>query len=652
MLELIPGIISNPQNFGYADWSFGIMKQISSLSFVCRPFRHMGTGLFLASLTLLWLLSLPGKVEAADAIALDAQHRVVLVTGSPDADIASIIKESSTQVRVSISILGAIESKVFNSADIDMVSVDGGTGDDQIYNTTSIPLLAVGGSGNDTISGGAGKDILFGGEGNDMIEGNDGTDLLRGDEGDDGLNGGVGNDIIIGGVGNDILAGFDGDDYLSGDDGNDGLDGGFGADQIYGGPGADDMVGGDGNDYLAGGQGDDFLMGCGDADQLLGGDGNDRLDGDTIDPVLDGGTGTNTISTNHSAARFGIIANPANDPFSTQDDIFRAMEKAKTVANQISLFATFRAQLQIPEILNVMAVTDQLGMTSIVQIAVQFLGKPEPPSNMPETFGDSAVRALFLDNVRQIAEKHPKTIVLAPEINIMYWINRREFDLFATLYKEAYAAIKQVSPQTDVGVSLHYTLFRGCEQFDILEALGPRDFIGFTTYEIWMIDEGVVAGVKDFPPEWWSWMRWAYPSDKIIITEIGFPNSRDSTPEMQAEFVRRLPELLRGVEAESINWTLLSNVTFFQLSVLDQGTLDFLRDLGVNGDVLMGRLNNMGLHSHSGLPTRSWFEALKLKYKWPDHPLGPPVPLGVERHDPSTLPPICHRYENTTPTLP
>lgn len=584
--------------------------------------------------------------NAAEAISLDVANHIVQVKGSPDADIVTIVQESPEQIRVSISILGAIESKVFNASDVNSVAVDAGDGDDKIYDTIGVPLLASGGKGNDTISGGSSKDIIFGGDGNDTLDGNEDSDVINGDSGDDGLNGGPGNDILMGGAGNDILAGFDDDDYLSGDDGDDGLDGGFGDDQIHGGIGADNLLGGDGNDYMDGGPGDDFLMGAGGADQLMGGEGNDRLDGDKIDLVMDGGPGTNTTSTNHSPTRFGIVANPANDPFSSEEDIFRAMEKAKTVASQISLFATFRAQVKIPEIINMISLIDQLDMTSIVQVSVQILGNPETPSGMANTFGDTAVRELFLDNIRQIAAKHPKTIVLAPEINILYWINRPEFDLFASLYKEAYAAIKQVSPQTDVGTSLHYTLFRGCEQFDILEALGPRDFIGFTTYEIWMIDEGLIAGIKDFPPEWWSWMRWAYPGDKIIITEIGFPNSKDSTPEMQAEFVRRMPELLRGIGAESINWTLLSNVTFFQLSVLEQSTLDFLLDIGVNGDVLMGRLNNMGLHSHPGLPTPSWFEALKIKYEWPDHPVTPSLPLGVERNAPSALPAICRRYED------
>ena len=333
---------------------------------------------------------------------------------------------------------------------------------------------------------------------------------------------------------------------------------------------------------------------------------------------------------------------------STDEDILRAVEKAKTVANQISLFFSFRAQPKLPDVVNLMQVVKDLEMTTIVQIGVQFLGEPNAPTDMPATFSDEDVRALYLDNVRTLAEQQPKTIVLSPEVNIMYWINRAEFDLFATLYQEAYDVVKEVSPQTDVGVSLHYTLYRGCEQFDLLDDLGPRDFIGFTTYPIWLIDKEIIGTVADYPPEWWTWMRWAYPQEKIVIAELGFPNSQESTPEDQAAFVSRLPELFEGVQPESVNWTLLSNVTFFKQEALSESTIEFLLDIGVSPRLLMGRLNNMGLHSHSGTPRSSWFEAVKMKFEW-EAPAGDPEPLGVARQDPSELPAICSRFDSTSP---
>ena len=522
----------------------------------------------------------------------------------------------------------------------------GHLGEDFIKGGAGADILD-GGADHDTLEGGDDADTLYGGAGDDEMSGEDGNDFMQGQDDNDSMNGGPGNDVMSGGPGNDIVAGFDGDDIVRGDIGNDGLDGGFGTDQLFGDAGDDDLVGGDGNDYMDGGEGNDFLLSGAGNDQMLGGNGDDRLDGDIGDPVLSGGAGTNRVSTTRSTTRFGIVANPANDPFSSEEDFYRALEKARTVASQVSLFYSFRSQNRLPIMLSLLPVIEQLGMTSIVQIGAQFLGDPSTPHDMVQSFADPDVRALFLDNVRQIAEHHPKTIVLSPEVNIIYWKNRPEFGNFASLYREAYALIKQVSPATDVGVSLHYVLFRGCEQFDILDALGPRDFIGFTDYPVWMLDQELLGGVADYPPEWWTWMRWAYPHEKIIIAEMGFPNSRQSTPALQAAFFKRIPELLAGVRPESINWTLLSNVTFFSRELLTEETQNFLLDIGVDANLVMGRLNNIGLHSHPGTPKPSWFVALKNEYDWPEQVIGPQVPLGVERHPPESLPPICSRFDPT-----
>jgi Ca2+-binding RTX toxin-like protein len=528
----------------------------------------------------------------------------------------------------------------------------GGDGDDFIKGGSGTDGID-GGPGADAVSGEDGDDVLSGAEGNDQLRGGAGGDLLTGGEGDDSLDGEGEDDVLDGGEGDDILAGYDGADHLSGDTGNDGLDGGFGDDLLFAGPGSDTLVGGDGNDLLQGGDGDDYLMGAGGGDLLYGEEGNDTIDGDLIDPALDGGPGENRLSADRHPVRFGIVANPANDPNSTEEDVFRAFEKARTVASQISVFLSFRAQSRLPKLLLLLPKIAEFGMRSLIQFDVQILGEPNPPSDLPQTFTAPEVRTLFLDNIRRIAEQRPDTLVIAPEVNILYWVDRAEFDAFASLYKEAYRVVKQISPTTDVGVSFHYTLFRGCEQFAIVDALGPRDFLGFTSYPIWMLDEGILDSVEDYPPEWWSWIRWAYPTERILLTELGFPNSRQSTPEAQAAFVRRLPELFAGLRPESVNWTLLSNVTFFRLEELPKEQLDFLLDVGVDGHLLFGRLNNIGLHSHLGTPLPSWFEAIKLKLDWPSGPVvGTPSPLGVTPQPVEDLPEICGRYGGTSPQIP
>lgn len=89
-------------------------------------------------------------------------------------------------------------------------SINGGTGDDEIYCEHICIIYGndgvdhiVGGSGADTISGENDNDRIWGNYGNDIIYGNAQDDFLSGEQGDDTIYGGFGNDTLEGGTGND-----------------------------------------------------------------------------------------------------------------------------------------------------------------------------------------------------------------------------------------------------------------------------------------------------------------------------------------------------------------------------------------------------------------------------------------------------------------
>lgn len=519
--------------------------------------------------------------------------------------------------------------------------LSGEEGVDKLFGSAGRDFLR-GGPDADTLDGGLDDDLLDGDEGNDALAGNDGVDRLAGDvgndvlvagNGNDVLDGGEGDDVLRGGPGDDILAGYDGRDVLRGEDGNDGLDGGFQADQLYGGAGNDTLVGGLDNDALFGDEDDDFLLGARGGDALAGGAGNDILRGDGDDNLLDGGPGVNDVSTTRGQ-RLSIVPNPANDPNSTDEEIIRAFHQATVLSDQISLFWSFPAQAKLDERLQLLQVVHDEGLESFVQVGVQFFGEPIAPSDLPKTFGDPQVRSLFVDNVRRIAATRPQRLSLGTELNFLSWLTPGEFDLFATLYQEAYQAVKEISPETKVGVSFHYTLFRACEQLDALDRVGPHDFVAFTIYPIWMLDKGVIDNLGDLPAGWWKWMRDTYPDDEIIISEVGMPNTINSTPETQAAFVRELPRILASVRPALVNWILLSNVSFFDPDLLTPEKIQFLLDVGVDPNILFGRLNNNGLHSIEGTPTPAWFEAVRTDL---DGWVGPP-PQTIQLKE---RPPIC-----------
>jgi Ca2+-binding RTX toxin-like protein len=507
----------------------------------------------------------------------------------------------------------------------------GGAGDDALSGEGGNDLL-FGGDGADLLSGDDGDDVLYGGAGNDDLRGGPGDDQLNGDEGDDSLKGGEGADtlhgdggndvlrgeggadVLAGGPGNDILTGDGGNDELMGEDGDDKLDGGFGWDTLWGGEGDDVLVGGRDRDLLMGGDGNDFLMGNGGIDTLMGEEGDDTLRGDLADDVLDGGSGNNTVTTGRvSTIDLGLVANPANDPDQTDEDVAEALDKASSVADQVSLFWSVSKQSDLPGRLQLVPVIHSLGKKSLVQIQTQFLGEPSPPPGMARSFGDPAVRALFLDDVRQFAELHPTIINLTPEVNFLYYFSPEEYDLFATLYREAYALIKGISPETKVGVSFQDLFFVGFQQLGALDILGPHDYVGFTTYPIWMLDHGIIDSPADISPYFYAWFRSIYPNETIIFTEVGWPNDGQTSPEMQAEFVRRIPDLLAPIGPESINWTLLNNFNFFNAGLLTPKARAFLEEHNVDIDLLFTRLNHVGLHSHDGTPQPAWFDLLQLE---------------------------------------
>jgi hypothetical protein len=208
------------------------------------------------------------------------------------------------------------ESLVFSLPQVNRLRFLGRPGDDHFTNLTSLPSIAYGNQGNDTLIGGSRADRFHGGPGDDELVGNDGNDELHGDHGNDRLDGGRGNDSLHGWYGDDALMGGSGNDYLSAYEGNDWLHGGSGDDvlkghegddlligdagndELYGWEGNDRLFGGDGDDYLSGrsghdllvgGKGDDYLRGHAGRDLLIGGKDTDRLDGGSGQDILIGG---------------------------------------------------------------------------------------------------------------------------------------------------------------------------------------------------------------------------------------------------------------------------------------------------------------------------------------------------------------------------
>ncbi|HEX3148916.1 MAG TPA: calcium-binding protein [Gemmataceae bacterium] len=176
-------------------------------------------------------LTLHGMEERA--VPASMANGILYITGTPFDDVVDVrhVTVNDTNM-IQVTENGAVEQ--FKASTVHLIKFWGLDGDDSFTASTMRDIVAVGGSGNDTIVTSGGNDHLYGGNGRDVLKGGAGNDHIWG---------GDGGDRIIGGAGNDWLYGEKGNDVLDGCDGNDKLWGGAGLDVEWGGAGNDEFHG-------------------------------------------------------------------------------------------------------------------------------------------------------------------------------------------------------------------------------------------------------------------------------------------------------------------------------------------------------------------------------------------------------------------------
>lgn len=316
----------------------------------------------------------------------------------------------------------------------------------------------------------------------------------------------------------------------------------------------------------------------------------------------------------------GVEWIPAHFPDSSSQDAVEAMQLTAQVGGHSSFiwhWADRHAFEQIPSIVSMMR--DQ-GLKSMVQIGAIFLNAPEPPAGYVKSFGDPAVRELYLNDVKAIARLRPDYMILATEINLLYRFNPAEFEKFRYLYYLAASSVKAISPETKVGVSFLYSVWFAnyfLDDIDVPAMLQPKDFMAFTTYPEWLVREGHFPSVADIPAEFHGAVRIAYPDARIGFSEVGWASKAHGTPQEQADFVREMPRLFSTSRPEFLTWAVLHDMEFFDRSLLNEETTRFLESLGVDIDALFGHFNAMGLRDGFGNPKPAWSEAVALEFPLP-----------------------------------
>ncbi len=149
------------------------------------------------------------------------------------------------------------------------------------------------------------------------------------------------------------------------------------------------------------------------------------------------------------------------------------------------------------------------------------------PFGWEASFANAKVRQAYMDFALWILNTfHPRYLGLASEINTYADAHPEDFPNFLSLYREVYAALKQVSPETRVFVTF---------QWEDLNNLFPGDNEGRTAYEInW--DQ-----VEAFEPQLDVWAISSYPF-------VAFERGADIPPDYYTPLLSRTDKPLAVAE--------------------------------------------------------------------------------------------------------
>jgi hypothetical protein len=277
----------------------------------------------------------------------------------------------------------------------------------------------------------------------------------------------------------------------------------------------------------------------------------------------------------------GIAITPRNFPHHTAADV----EEAFVLAREVGRHAVFIYQWSEIDSSVVSAMVDKarrLGLVPIVGLSPTSLDQGRKELDVPArvrqraganlSFSNRAVRSSYVKAATDLARLKPPYLCLATEINLLAMQRLPEYLRFVTLYKEAYRAVKAISPATKVFVTFQWEwmrildageLDRIGEHSKVVNILRPElDLIGLTSYP-----SAFHETPADLPADYYTWMlRHIPPSDEVMLMELGWPTAGSGNEAEQLGFIERLPELLKGVNLVGVEWALLHDV---QLGAFD-----------------------------------------------------------------------------------
>lgn len=279
----------------------------------------------------------------------------------------------------------------------------------------------------------------------------------------------------------------------------------------------------------------------------------------------------------HPETRFdtGVAITPRNFPHQSPKDMDDAFHLARELG-RYSVFIYQWHEFNLDTVRHMMEKSRRAGLTPIIGLSPTMLDQGRKDLDLPESvrtaaggnvsFANPSIRKSYIDTAEKLAALKPDYLCLATEINLLALQRLDEYLRFAALYKEAYRAVKRISPETKVFVSFQWEWTRALdaremdkltEHTKVISIFKPElDVVGLTTYP-----SPFHADPSKLPDDYYAWINHHIaPSDTVLLMEAGWPTTGSGSEEEQRAYINRLPELLAGVNVDIVAWALLHDV--------------------------------------------------------------------------------------------
>ncbi len=293
-------------------------------------------------------------------------------------------------------------------------------------------------------------------------------------------------------------------------------------------------------------------------------------------------------------AALGVAITPRNFPSHSALDVDNAFKTAAEISDHaVFIYQWHELNMRIVKLM--LAKSKKAGLKPILGLSPTTLdqGRKEldiPPdvrrkAGLAVSFANPLIRKAFKETAKKLARLQPPYLCLATEINFLAMQRLTEFLHFVSLYKEAYEAVKHISPETKVFVSFQWEWMRIIdakephkitEHSKVIEVFRPQlDVVGLTTYP-----SPFHGSPQELPYDYYRWMyRHIKSKDEILLMEVGWPTHGSGNEIEQQAFIQHLPKLLDHVNVSVIAWALLHDVGLAEFDA-DLNTVGLITNSG------------------------------------------------------------------------